>query len=130
VGHRRGGRKLALDILYEHEISSRPVEEVFERYSANPGFEFASKLVRGVIEHLDELDALISKSAIDWEIDRMPLIDKNLLRMSAFELLHSEDVPGAVAIDEALELAKIYSTEDSSRFINGVLGRIAKSRSD
>lgn len=130
MGSRRGARKLALDILYEHEVSSRPVNDVISRYSSNPGIAFAQELVQGVVDHLQELDALIAELAIDWEMDRMPVIDKNLLRLAAFELMYSDDVPAAVAIDEAVELAKIYSTEDSSRFINGILGRVAKSRSD
>lgn len=74
---------------------------------------------------MDEIDALISKYAEDWTIDRMPVIDRNLLRLGVFEILYLSDVPAAVTIDEAVELAKRYSTEDSGRFINGVLARIA-----
>ncbi len=102
-----------------------PIGEIMQRYSSNPGFTFASELVRGVTEHCDELDELISGHAKDWAIERMPVIDRNLLRMALFEMLHLDDVPAAVAINEAVELAKIYSTEDSSRFVNGLLGSVS-----
>jgi transcription antitermination protein NusB len=106
-------------------MRSLPVGEILQRYSSNPGFAFASELVRGVLDHGTELDELISSHAKDWSIERMPVIDRNLLRMALFEMLHLEDVPAAVAINEAVELAKIYSTEDSSRFVNGLLGSVS-----
>jgi N utilization substance protein B len=125
LGRRRGARKLALDILYQHELTGTPVAEILNRYRSNPAYEFAEAVVMGVADHLDELDGLISSHAEDWSIDRMPVLDRNLLRMALFEMLHLDDVPSAVAINEAVELAKIYSTEDSSRFINGILGTVA-----
>lgn len=125
MAHRRGSRKLALDVLYEQELRALPTGEVLQRYSGNPGFQFAAELVKGVAEHATELDELISSHAKDWKIDRMPVIDRNLLRMALFEMLYLEDVPAPVAINEAVELAKIYSTEDSSRFVNGLLGTIS-----
>lgn len=125
MGRRRGARKLALDVLYQHELTGRPVAEIMDRYRLNPAYEFAETVVSGVTEYLDELDDLISSHAEDWSIKRMPVLDRNLLRMALFEMLHLDDVPSAVAINEAVELAKIYSTEDSSRFINGILGTVA-----
>jgi N utilization substance protein B len=125
LGRRRGARKLALDILYQHELTGTPVAEILNRYHSNPAYEFAEEVVMGVTDHLDELDGLISYHAEDWSIERMPVLDRNLLRMALFEMLYLDDVPSAVAINEAVELAKIYSTEDSSRFINGVLGTVA-----
>jgi transcription antitermination protein NusB len=125
LGRRRGARKLALDVLYQHELTGTPVAEILNRYRSNPAYEFAETVVSGVVEHRDELDGLISSHAEDWSIERMPVLDRNLLRMALFEMLHLEDVPSAVAINEAVELAKIYSTEDSSRFINGILGTVA-----
>jgi N utilization substance protein B len=125
LGRRRGARKLALDILYQHELTGTPVVEILNRYRSNPAYEFAEKVVRGVVDHLEELDSLISSHAEEWSIERMPVLDRNLLRMALFEMLHVDDVPSAVAINEAVELAKIYSTEDSSRFINGILGTVA-----
>jgi len=112
-------------VLYEHEMRSLPPGEILQRYAGNPGFDFASELVWGVIEHSAELDDRISRHAKDWSIERMPAIDRNLLRMALFEMLHLDDVPAPVAINEAVELAKIYSTEDSSRFVNGVLGSVS-----
>ncbi|MEX0790656.1 MAG: transcription antitermination factor NusB [Actinomycetota bacterium] len=125
MAHRRGSRKLALDVLYEQELRVLPTGEILQRYSDNPGFKFAAELVHGVAEHATELDELISGHAKDWTIERMPVIDRNLLRMALFEMLYLEDVPAAVAINEAVELAKIYSTEDSSRFVNGLLGSVS-----
>jgi transcription antitermination protein NusB len=122
---RRGARKVALDVLYEHDVSGGAPSEILERYQLDPAHEFAGVLVRGVIEHRPELDRLIASYAEDWTIERMPVIDRNLLRLGTFELLHLDDVPAAVTINEAVELAKTYSTEDSGRFVNGILGRIA-----
>ena len=121
---RRGSRKLALDVLYESEVTGHPASEVLERHVSNPAAPFAAELVNGVVAHQVELDELISTWAKDWKIERMPVIDRTLLRIGIFELKHL-DIPAAVTINEAVELAKIYSTEDSSRFINGVLSGIA-----
>lgn len=106
-------------------MRSLPTGEILQRYCDNPGFAFASELVKGVAEHAAELDELISGHAKDWTIERMPVIDRNLLRMALFEMLYLDEVPAPVAINEAVELAKIYSTEDSSRFVNGLLGSIS-----
>jgi N utilization substance protein B len=89
---------------------------------------FTRELVEGVTTHLAEIDALIGEHAENWAVPRMPSLDRTILRVACFELLHREDVPVAVAIDEAVEAAKELSTEDSSRFVNGVLGRIARER--
>lgn len=87
---------------------------------------YAREIVDGVADHQEEIDELISSYAQAWAIDRMPNIDRALLRLAAWEILHNPEVPAAVAIDEAVELAKEYSTDDSGRFVNGVLGRIAE----
>jgi N utilization substance protein B len=89
-----------------------------------PVSEYAVTLVEGVTTHRAELDALISTSSQDWTIDRMPPVDRNLLRLGGYELLYADDVPDAVAIDEAVELAARLSTDESAAFINGVLGRL------
>jgi N utilization substance protein B len=123
---RRESRKIALDVLYESDVGGRPAAEVLERYTSDPSFEFAAILVRGVSQHMGELDALLTRYSEDWKIDRMPAIDRNLIRLGAFEILYLPDVPAAVTMDEAVELAKRYSTEDSSRFVNGILARIAE----
>ena len=85
-------------------------------------------LVNGVNEHIEALDRLISEHARDWTLDRMPVIDKSLLRMALFEMLYLDDVPPPVAINEAVDLAKTYSTEGSSRFVNGLLAAINAER--
>ena len=89
---------------------------------------YAREIVDGVEDHREEIDELIASYAQGWTIDRMPHVDRALLRLSSWEILHNDEVPTAVAIDEAVELAKEYSTEDSGRFVNGVLGRIALHR--
>jgi transcription antitermination protein NusB len=86
---------------------------------------FVAEVVAGVGSHLDEVDALISRYAIDWTLDRMPVVDRTLLRMATYELLCRDDVPMGVVISEAVGLAKEYSTDESSRFVNGVLASVA-----
>lgn len=127
---RRGSRKIALDVLYEHEVGGLSAEEVLPRYAKDRAYDFAAELVSGVQAHLAELDALISDYAEDWTIDRMPVIDRNLLRIGLYEILHLPDIPPAVTINEAVELAKSYSTDDSGRFINGILARAAHPREE
>ena len=87
---------------------------------------FAAEVVAGVGQHVEELDKWISSYAKDWTIDRMPALDRALLRMGVFELLHRPDVPTGAVISEAVELAQRFSTEESSRFVNGMLARIAE----
>ncbi len=91
---------------------------------------YAREIVDGVNDHRDEIDELISSYAQGWTIDRMPNVDRAVLRLASWELLHNAEIPSAVAIDEAVELAKEYSTEDSSRFVNGVLAKIAQHAGD
>lgn len=86
---------------------------------------YAREIVDGVSDHRDEIDELIMSYALGWTLDRMPHLDRALLRMASWEILFNPEVPTPVAIDEAVELAKEYSTDDSGRFVNGVLGRVA-----
>ena len=146
---RSAARRLALDILYEAEIRGAPPVRSFDSSqeagwviptAADEGGEgdqtseapsdevvaYARLLVTGVEEHHEAIDDLIARYADRWAIDRMPLVDRNVLRIAVFELLWSEDVPVAVAINEAVELAKSFSTDDSGRFVNGLLGKIAE----
>src|SRR5207302_6369269 len=90
-----------------------------------PPDEFAVDLVHGVGQHQDHIDELITKFAIDWAIDRMPSVDRNVLRIAIYELLERPDVPTGAVLSEAVELAKRFSTDESGRFVNGVLGAIA-----
>jgi N utilization substance protein B len=126
---RRAARKLALDLLYEADLLERSVANVLVHRMREEELDaYALTLVRGVDRNRVELDGLISEHARDWKLSRMPVVDRNLLRLGLYEILHEDDVPLAVAIDEAVELAKELSTDDSPRFVNGLLARIAKER--
>ncbi|HVL99530.1 MAG TPA: transcription antitermination factor NusB [Egibacteraceae bacterium] len=128
-GHSRHvARKQALDVLYEADLKGHPVPTVLAEHlrAEDPLPEFALALVRGVHRHREEIDDLISAHARGWTLSRMPVVDRNLLRIGLYEILHDDDVPTAVAIDEAVELAKELSTDNSGRFVNGVLARIAE----
>ena len=121
---RTKARKRALDILHAADSLDRPVLEILaENLDAK---EFTRELVEGVVANREELDELIRRYADRWVLERMPIVDRNLLRMGIFELLHRPDIPVAASINEAVELAKLLSTEDSGRFVNGLLGRVAR----
>lgn len=121
---RTAARKRALDILYEADVLEHDPASVLVASSSVPAG--ARAIVSGVIERRDEIDGLIRRFADRWSLERMPVVDRNLLRIGIFELLWSAEVPPGVAINEAVELAKLLSTEDSGRFVNGLLGRIAR----
>src|SRR5690606_35807716 len=123
-GGRHEARERALALLYESEQKEQPADAVLAELPVPPD-EFAEALVRGVAEHHEALDELIAAAATNWRLDRMAMLDRTILRIGAFELLHRPDVPVAVAIDEAVELAKAYGGDESPRFVNGVLARIA-----
>jgi transcription antitermination protein NusB len=122
---RRESRERALSLCYERDIRGVSAKEVLDALPV-PADPYAERLVLGVDEHREDLDALISSFAERWSIERMPFIDRNLLRIGCFELVHLPEVPTAVVISEAVELAKEYSTDDSGRFVNGMLARIAE----
>lgn len=121
----RAQRKVALEVLYEHDLAGRPCPEILDRHAGQRPVIYATRLVDGVGAHAVEIDRLIEASAEDWTLARMPPIDRNLLRLGVLELLYL-GVPPAVAINEAVDLAKQYSTADSGRFVNGILARIAR----
>jgi transcription antitermination protein NusB len=124
---RRKARKRALDLLYEAELRGLdPVTLTGERLAAGdpPVPDYAVSLVEGVVREQARIDELLSTYAEGWTLDRMPAVDRGLLRIALYELLWCADIPDAVAVDEAVELAKELSTDDSPRFINGLLGRI------
>lgn len=129
---RRKARKRALDVLYEADQRDLPPVEVLAGYLqrlAQPHPEhmgYAVGLVEGVASHLDRIDELIASYTEGWTLDRMPVVDRNLARIAVYELLYVDEIDDAVAITEAVELAKQMSTDDSPRFLNGVLGRIAE----
>ena len=129
---RRKARKRALDVLYEADLRDLPPAQVLVSYldrieKPHPDhLDYAISLVEGVARNLDRIDELIASYAEGWTIDRMPVIDRNLARIAVYELLYVPEIDDPVAITEAVELAKQMSTDDSPRFLNGILGRISE----
>lgn len=113
-----------MTLLYEAEAKDLPPTELLAQLPVAPE-PFVAELVGGVEHHRSRIDGVIGAKAIGWTLDRMPAVDRNILRLAIFELLERPDVPPAVAISEAVELAKRYSTEESGRFVNGVLAAVA-----
>jgi transcription antitermination protein NusB len=128
VARRRDARRRAIDILYQADVSHRDPAQVLEdrRAVGQRISRFAEGLLRGVADHIEELDRLIGGHAEGWTVARMAVVDRTILRVACYELRHRDDIPTAVSIDEAVRAAKELSTEDSGRFINGILGRIAE----
>ncbi len=134
MGARTTGREAALQMLFALEAGNGSAERVITHYwrltPGDPeGHEYADEVVRGVADELAAVDEAIKKASTNWRIERMARVDRNVLRLGAWELVHSTDVPRAVILDEAVELAKSYGTEESSAFVNGVLNRIAETLS-
>ena len=127
---RSKGRKRALDILYESDIKSvNPLWLVKERTTSDDEIaRFASELVEGFGANAQSIDSLIDKHAKNWDLDRLASVDRNIMRIAAFEILHgkSREIPVSVAIDEAIELARSLSTDDSPQYIHGILSAIAR----
>ncbi len=124
-------RECALKILYRIETSKDPVESSIEDFwsrepHAGDVRDFANLLVKGTREHVSGIDEYISKYAENWEINRIAIIDKNILRMGIFEMLYVNDIPHKVSINEAIELAKKYGDMDSGKFVNGILDKVRK----
>ncbi len=138
---RRRARQYALQMLFQYEFTASstfpalPADSDQDTardwpadYSAEPEQvrSFADELFQGTLRHRDEIDAVIRNAAEHWDLDRMVAVDRNILRLAAYEILYRQDIPAAVTIDEALEIAKKFSTQESASFINGLLDRIAK----
>ena len=131
---RSKARKRALDVLYAADARGvDPLVVLAERlevptgpdiHSYSPMGEYAESLVRGVVEHQSRVDTLLSEHSHGWTLDRMPAVDRAILRIAVYELVYATDVPPAVAVNEAVEAAKSLSTDDSPRFVNGLLGQI------
>jgi transcription antitermination protein NusB len=129
VAARSKARKRAVDVLYEADLRRRdPLEVLRDRIADGnpPVAEHAVRLVEGVAEHAARIDELIEEHTSGWSLDRLPDVDRAILRMAVYELLWVEDVPDAVVIDEAVELAKALSTDESPAYVNGVLGGILR----
>ena len=124
---RREARRAAIQILYQADVTGKEPEAVLtERTTMEPVPAFAMELVSGVDELLPQVDQILEEHAEGWRVARMPAVDRAILRVAVYELLARPDVPRAAAINEAVEAANELSTEDSGRFVNGVLGRIAR----
>jgi N utilization substance protein B len=122
---RREARERALSLCYELEARNLDAETLLAQQPVAPD-PYTVRLVRGVQAHAAEIDALLEKTSEHWALTRMPAVDRAILRLATYELLHEPGVPAAVIINEAVELARAYSTKDSGRFVNGVLARIAE----
>lgn len=131
MGNRRKSREAALQALYQIDLAKAEPEKALEQYWKNnidteEIQEFANLLVQGVTSHLSELDQLIEKHSTHWKLSRMACVDRNILRMAAYELMYCRDIPASVSLNEAIEVGKKFGTEDSSSFINGILDNLAK----
>lgn len=130
MGARTTGREAALQMIFALEANGNSAERVINQFwretPGDPeGREYAERMVRGVAADLDKLDGTIRKASTNWRIERMARVDRNVLRLGTWELAQIDDVPRAVILDEAVELAKRFGSEDSGSFVNGVLDRIA-----
>jgi N utilization substance protein B len=126
---RSKARKRALDVLFASEMRNRSTADALaDQAEAGPVNEYTVTLVEGVTEHRARLDEVISDYAQGWTLQRMPAVDRNVLRIATFEILYVEDVPDAVAVSEALHLVRDLSTDESPAFVNGVLGNIVRDR--
>jgi N utilization substance protein B len=133
VSTRSKARKAALDLLYESDIRKTSPQTLLTKRVTELEYvirDFTKDLVDGVESHRRKIDELITTYSQGWDMDRMPVIDRNILRLGIYELLWSESVPTSVAISEALELAQTLSTDDSSKYINGVLSKVLEIKSD
>ena len=128
---RSKARKRALDILYAADLRGESAVDALDRAVADgegPTNPYTASLVRGVVTHQSRIDELLSTYAEGWTLARMPTVDRNVLRIGVFELLHADDVPDAVAVSEAMTLVRDLSTDESPAFVNGVLGAIVRSK--
>ena len=133
---RTKARKRALDLLFASEVRGRSAVDALDEEISDaatepdgrPVADYTGVLVRGVTEHLTSIDELLSMYAEGWTLDRMPSVDRNVLRLGVFEVLYVDDVPDAVAVSEALHLVRDLSTDESPSFVNGVLGNIVRNK--
>ncbi len=131
MGHRRKSREYALQALYMYETVKCPVDELCTLSWINKQIpddvrDFTVKLIQGCVDNIDSIDALIVEHAKNWDFERISAVDKAILRISIYTLLYLPDIPGAVAINEGVELGKVFSGDSSGQFINGMLDAIKK----
>ena len=135
MGTRRKSRELALQALYQGELAGQvgllDFAEFCAHFQANrKAMPYAKKLLDGVLEKREEINRLISRYAENWRLERMSVIDRNILRIALWEIALGEDTPIKVAINEAVELAKVFGSDSTPRFVNGVLGSLAAHQND
>lgn len=131
---RTKARECALKVLYQTELTKDSYEDSLKAFWEMASEleesvkEFAGQLVKGVADNKEEIDKVISEYATNWQIERMAVVDRNILRMASFELLYLDDIPPKVSINEAIDIAKRYGDTDSGKFVNGILDKISKTR--
>ncbi|HEY7214184.1 MAG TPA: transcription antitermination factor NusB [Thermoanaerobaculia bacterium] len=155
AGKRRTAREMAVQMLYQSDLGGSPLPHIFStfdlseylareasaerrktaeereeftrrRQRVQEAFEYAQNLVRGTLENQERIDELIRGQADNWRLERMPAVDRNILRLAIYEMLHEQDTPKLVVLDEAIELAKKFGSEQSGRFVNGLLDGLLK----
>ena len=131
MGARRKARELALQMLFQHDMSGNGPDAIISTFEelqkSKPNTrEFATKIFRGTVDHMPQIDEMIQGQAENWRLSRMAVVDRNIIRMSIYELLEESETPKLVIIDEAIEIGKKFGTQKSSQFINGILDGILK----
>ena len=128
---RSKARKRALDVLYASEMRRESAVDALDRAISEgegPGNPYTGDLVRGVVEHQPRIDEVLASYSEGWTLDRMPAVDRNVLRLGVFELLYVDDIPDAVAVSEAMALVRDLSTDESPQFVNGILGAVVRNK--
>jgi N utilization substance protein B len=126
---RTKARKDALEILFQREITGQSLSEVLKVREEARGegvSEFCLRIIQGVEKYKSKIDQLIREYTDNWALERMPIVDRNIIRMGLYEILYEPDIPVSVSINESVELAKVFGSQDSGKFVNGILGRIAQ----
>ncbi len=131
MGKRRRSRELALQVLYQWDVTGHDAAKTLVQFQSHfsqdeQKDEFAERIVLGVLTQREEIDRIVEQYSENWRLERMTVIDRNLLRLATFELLFCDDIPPKVTLNEAIDLGKRFGSEDSSAFINGILDRIQK----
>ena len=131
MGARRKARELALQMLFQHDMSGNQPDMIIQTFEelqkSKPNTrEFATRIFRGTVDNLGKIDEMITAQADNWRLSRMAVVDRNIIRASVYEFLHENETPKLVIIDEAIEIAKRFGTEKSPQFINGILDGILK----
>jgi len=144
AGKRHTAREMAVQMLYQSDLGGSELPHIFSTFDlsdylggdlgrhkrrVDDAFEYAQALVRGTVGHRDEIDAMIRGQADNWRLERMPAVDRNILRLAIYEMLYERDTPKLVVVDEAIELAKKFGSEQSGRFVNGLLDGLLKQHS-